>query len=204
MPSVFSKAFRAVFLGEFGENRHAHPVHPSTVHFPIAFLGLANVLNLVYGSSAYLSVPLTGDERNLSALALVGYATNILGIVSSVPALLTGFAELYAMVSANGLYEADSRGQKSIIPKVKTTLTHAGMNDAAIFLSIYHWYMERNAYDFRPQGHQIVLSAVALGLSFYAAYLGGDLVYKQSVGVQRMGEGAALKAKEIENAKKSN
>lgn len=59
--------------------------------------------------------------------------------------------------------------------------------------------MERNhpLQDYRPAGHQVLLSGVALGLTFYAAYLGGGLVYEHGVGVQRMGLGKELKDKEI-------
>ncbi len=68
--------------------------------------------------------------------------------------------------------------------------------------------MERNRgfEDFRPHGHQILLSAAAMGLTMYAAYLGGALVYSQGVGVQRMGHAKEEKdkkeAKKIREAKK--
>ena len=52
--------------------------------------------------------------------------------------------------------------------------------------------------DFRPARHQIVMSGVMLLLTFYAAYLGGGLVYEQGVGVQRMGKGADIKKETIE------
>lgn len=57
--------------------------------------------------------------------------------------------------------------------------------------------MERNRphEDYRPYGHQILLSAVAMGLTMFAAYLGGSLVYKHGVGVQRMGDGLEEKKK---------
>lgn len=57
--------------------------------------------------------------------------------------------------------------------------------------------MERNVPDFKPAGHQVIMSAGALGLAFYAAYLGGDMVYKHGVGVQRQGEGAENKKSQI-------
>jgi hypothetical protein len=90
-------------------------------------LGLANVLNLVYGSTLYLptNLPFIADKENLGTLAIFGYASNILGIVTSIPAVLTGFAELYAMVNANGLYKVDEKtGEKALVPKVKMTLIH--------------------------------------------------------------------------------
>ena len=39
------------------------------------------------------------------------------------------------------------------------------------------------------------MSVIALTTQFYAAYLGGDLIYTHGVGVQRQGEGAELKQK---------
>lgn len=64
--------------------------------------------------------------------------------------------------------------------------------------AVYNWLMERNRAheDYRPYGHQIVLSAGAIGLTLFAAYLGGGLVYKHGVGVQRMGDGLEEKKKE--------
>lgn len=57
--------------------------------------------------------------------------------------------------------------------------------------------MERNKSfeDYRPEGHQILLSAGGLALTFYAAYIGGGLVYEHGVGVQRMGRAKAKKEK---------
>lgn len=61
----------------------------------------------------------------------------------------------------------------------------------------------RGFEDYRPRGHQILLSAGGLALTFYAAYLGGGLVYENGVGVQRMGKARAKKDKaEQEKAEK--
>jgi uncharacterized membrane protein len=75
----------------------------------------------------------------------------------------------------------------------------ASLNDVAVGIAVYHWLMERNhaLQDYRPAGHQILLSGAALGLTMYAAYLGGGLVYEHGVGVQRMGTGKEIKEKEI-------
>jgi uncharacterized membrane protein len=244
MSSIAKRIYEVVGIGQFGSNRlvfpppklncpikltpPSHPVHPATVHFPVAFLALANILNLLYGATLYLptSLPFTADKENLATLAILAYSSNVLGIVTSIPALVTGFAELYAMVQANGLYQTDEKGVKSLIPKVKTTLTHvrisppfrfsslkqtpspnkgsethtpqAGLNDIVIVSAIYNWFVDRNVVDFKPAGHQIILSAGALFLAFYAAYLGGGLVYTRGVGVQRMGTGAEIKKRQME------
>ena len=133
------------------------------------------------------------------------------------------------MVQANGLYQTDEKGVKTLIPKVKdhayartysffpsilllfflaeppslstgskTRAPQAGLNDIVIVGAVYNWLMDRNAEDFKPAGHQTVLSAGALFMAFYAAYLGGGLVYTRGVGVQRMGTGAEIKKREME------
>lgn len=152
----------------------------------------------------------TRDEQNLGALSILGYAINLLGIVTSIPAILTGAAELYAMIQGNGLYQTDEKGQKKLVPKVKIALMHvsvllafgqesrltivqAGLNDLVVAGAVFNWLQERNVADFRPAGHQVVMSAVLMGVQMYAAYLGGDLIYTHGVGVQRMGEGAKKK-----------
>jgi hypothetical protein len=113
---------------------YSHPIHPATVHFPLAFLTLTNVLNLVYGSVLYLpSNPFfTRDDHNLSSLSILGYATNLLGIVTSIPAIVTGGAELYAMIQANGLYQTCENGEKKLVPKVKIALNHVS-NSPTLF-----------------------------------------------------------------------
>ncbi|KAE8441597.1 hypothetical protein EG329_004646 [Mollisiaceae sp. DMI_Dod_QoI] len=193
MSNLVKKCFEAVGLGKFANN--SHPIHPATVHFPLAFLTLANVLSLLYGSVLYLpnNPILTRDQSSPSALSILAYATNLLGIITSVPAILTGGAELYAMIKGNGLYQKDEKGQQKLVPKVKVALMHAGLNDLVIAGAVFNWLQQRNAPDFRPAGYQVLVNAVLTAIQMYAAYLGGDLVYTHGVGVQRMGEGAKKK-----------
>lgn len=205
MSDLIKRAFEIVGLGKLGSN--SHPVHPSTVHFPIAFLTGANILNLLYGAAIYTPalVPFAIDKENLGTIALVGYAINLVGIVTSIPAVATGSAELYAMIQGRGLFVKDEKTGKQVLePVVKTTLTHASLNDIGVAMAVYNWLMERHRplEDYRPYGHQILFSGVALGLTLYAAYLGGGLVYEHGVGVQRMGHGKELKEKDIKEAKK--
>jgi len=192
MSEAFKRAYEIVGLGKFGSN--SHPIHPATVHFPIAFLTLANVLNVLYGLAVYLPFlsPFAVDKENIAAFTILGYFLNLIGIITSVPAILTGFAELYAMVNSRGLYVTDQKtGAKTLEPIVKITLMHAGLNDLSVIGAVYNWLMERNRPNeaYRPYGHQIFLSCGALVMVMYAAYLGGGLVYTQKVGVQRMGTG---------------
>jgi len=99
------------------------------VHFPLAFLTLANILNLLYGSVIYFpSSPFfSRDQENLGTLSILGYAAQVLGIITSIPAILTGGAELYAMIQSNGLYQEDEKGQRKLVPKVKIALMHVSV-----------------------------------------------------------------------------
>jgi len=196
MSGIIKRVYEVVGTGKFGSN--SHPVHPATVHFPIAFLTLANILNILYGTSLYLPAifPFDNDQENTGTITILAYFLNAVGILSAIPAVLTGFAELYAMYSTRGLFTEDgSSGKKKLDPIVRITLTHAGLNDFAVVCAIYNWLMERHRphEDYQPYPHQIVLSAGALIMTLYAAFLGGSLVYKHSVGVQRMGSGAEEK-----------
>jgi uncharacterized membrane protein len=183
------------------------------VHFPLAFLTLANVLNLLYGIVLYFpnNPFFSHDRENLSTLSILGYASNVLGIITSIPAVLTGGAELYAMIQSNGLYQTSEKGEKILVPKVKIArmnvsvlpvfwvirvvidTVQAGLNDLVVAGAVFNWLQERNVADFRPAGYQVVMSAILMVVQVYAAYLGGDLIYAHGVGVQRMGEAAKKK-----------
>jgi len=186
-------------LGNFGSN--SHPIHPATVHIPLAFLFVANVLNLIYGITLFApaAFSFTVDKADTGMVTIIGYFINLVGILGSIPALVTGIAELWAMLNARGLYVNDNTDKKTLDPMVKTTLIHAGINDVVVFGAIYHWLMERHRphEDYAPYLHQILLSGGALVMSLYAAYLGGSLIYKHGVGVQRMGAGAEEKTTEM-------
>jgi uncharacterized membrane protein len=48
-----------------------------------------------------------------------------------------------------------------------------------------------------PYGHQVALSVGALAMLVYSGYLGGSMVYKHGVGVQRQGSGVDEKRKNL-------
>jgi len=74
---------------------------------------------------------LSHDQHNLASLSLLGYASNLLGIITSIPAVVTGGAEFYAMAQSNGFYENSEKGEKQLIPKVKIALMHvSSLGDA--------------------------------------------------------------------------
>merc|ERR1712093_540134 len=185
MPSIVD-----IGLGKVGGN--SHPIHPATVHLPIAFLVAASgldiltfvcvssssILNLIVNISSIFS-PTASPVAVVYHLYLFSYVSTVAGVLTSFPALTSGLFEAYAMISAKGLDLSN--------PVIKTTLIHAGLNDLAIFGAVYN-----------------MLSR--WGGVAYAAFLGGGLVYTHGVGVQRMGKGKeekdAARAQEVAEAKK--
>ncbi|KAI9051737.1 hypothetical protein LZ554_004777 [Drepanopeziza brunnea f. sp. 'monogermtubi'] len=191
MPSILD-----IGLGKVGDN--SHPIHPATVHLPIAFLLVGSGLDML----AYISMcsPLAVDALSsvfgvffdaatpaaiIYHLSLFGYVSTFAGAVTAVPALTTGLVEGYAMVSAKGLDLSD--------PVVKTTVIHAGLNDVAVLGAVYNLVSKWGHAAFAPRGGNVVVSGLILGGVAYAAFLGGGLVYTHGVGVQRMGKGKVEK-----------
>ncbi|CAL3971532.1 unnamed protein product [Diplocarpon coronariae] len=186
MPSIID-----IGTGKVGSN--SHPLHPATVHLPIAFLFAASLLDLLaFGSlhSPLLVIclrnalgflfPAATPAAVIYHLSLFSYASTVAGILAALPAISSGLFELSAMVSARGLDLAD--------PVVKTTLIHAGVNDAAVLGAVYN-AVSQWGDGFAPSGGNAFVSLGILGGVGYAAFLGGGLVYEHGVGVQRMGRG---------------
>jgi len=202
MPSVVDLG-----LGKVGMN--SHPIHPSTVHLPIAFLLASSVLDFAnYAAtnssvvvSAFASIaslfsssPRLNDFGVIYHLSLFSYVSTIAGIVTSLPALSSGLIEGYALISANGLDLSK--------PKVKATVVHAALNDLAIGAAVYQVISKGKSVGYMPSGRNLVISGMLLGAVGYSAYLGGGLVYEHGVGVQRQGHGKEEREKGEKELKK--
>jgi len=196
MPSLLD-----IGLGKVGGN--SHPIHPATVHLPIAFLLAASVFDILSYFAVIFPTLFTSIVKPfvnpfashkviaiLYHLSLFSYASTIAGILTAIPAISSGAIEAYAMISAKG-FDLNN-------PIIKTTLIHAGLNDLAISGAVYNWLTRRNREDFMPWGGNAFVSALMLGAVAYAAFLGGGLVYAHGVAVQRMGKGKEEKEKNIE------
>ena len=183
---------------------HRHPLHPATVHFPIAFLTAGYFLDAVYGLTTYPATagilskvydfkPVLGEVSRLSYLA------NIVGLITAAPAVVTGGAELLGMIQRQGLADKLRKSQdkvatvKGMHPKLKIGFAHAILNDIAIFAAGYNWWTRRNAPMYVPDNVNVLLSAGCLPLLLLSAYLGGSLIYEYGVGVQRQGSAKRIK-----------
>jgi uncharacterized membrane protein len=172
---------------------YRHPVHPATVHMPVAFLMASSALDMATHIANHVPYMLhlvamitTGSHASLvKHMSLLSYVATIGGIVASLPALSSGIAELVAMMQGKGLDVQNA--------KIRKTLIHAGLNDIAVLGAVYNWYTRRNRIGFASHRINLAISAAILGGVAYSAYLGGTLVYEYGVGVQRMGAGEKIK-----------
>ena len=129
----------------------------------------------------------------LNYLSLFSYASTIGALITSVPTIASGVAEGYAMINANGLDWNN--------PKVKVMIIHALLNDVAVAGALYNWWTRSQVDGYMITGANTFVSAILFGGVIFSAYLGGSLVYKHGVGVQRQGEGKEIKEKTMKQQK---
>ncbi|GAA6055919.1 hypothetical protein JCM3770_002360 [Rhodotorula araucariae] len=181
-----------------------HPLHPATVHFPIGLLSISFALDalqlapaLSHGLNYLKLLPPAAVINTLS------HYTGAAGMLAALPSIATGLAELYGMWSGQAKQKgevkktlADAAVKRDIAgEKLKTTLTHATLNDIVLGIAAYNWWVRRQSSQLILPQTNALLSAAAIPLFLYSAYLGGSLVYEYGVGVQRQGEAAEIKAK---------
>jgi uncharacterized membrane protein len=136
-----------------------HPVHPLVVAFPIALLALTPLWN---GAAFFGIAP---------ELALVGYWSELAGLIGSGLALITGLADFLAL--------------KEPSPE----LTNAGLRHAAFALTMLGFFV--TAFVLRG-GSSAPVRPLVLGLEVAGAlclvatgWLGGHLVFGHGVGVNK-------------------
>ncbi|WWC66123.1 uncharacterized protein I206_100023 [Kwoniella pini CBS 10737] len=180
-----------------------HPIHPATVHWPIAFL------TLTFGITSLDLVPLSLYPKSIlpprATLNTLAYYSAGLGVISALPAIITGLGEAYELIRKE--YIQKGKDWNKVIDsawnmkdtggrKIKMTIKHASMNDLVVGLAGYNWY--RGAYYPGQKLPQItlLLNAIALPALLYSAMLGGRLVYEYAMGIQRQGHGKEVREKE--------
>jgi len=181
----------------------AKPIHPAAVHFPIAFLLLAYGLDILSVAYPHLPASVTGYlPSSPSDFPKASYYLLSLGLITAVPAVITGGAEAIKMISKSGLYEADG---KTIRTKVKATVAHALSADLVIAGSAYIWSQRRAALTgtlagkldtaaaYQPEQWMVIAEAVLVVLLSVAGNIGGNLTYTFGVGFSSASSGGAKK-----------
>jgi uncharacterized membrane protein len=168
--------------------------HPALVHFPVAFITTAQILDIVYGlttnprTSAFMKTRFDATAYTTDIVRL-SYLINMLGVLSAIPAIISGGLELAKLLNARSvpskLKKADDKAAvaKKVHPKVKFAFTHAIMMDIVVAGAGYNWYTRRSTAVNAPGDINVLISALTLPLFGAAGYLGGLLVQEYGVGV---------------------
>lgn len=113
------------------------------------------------------------------------------GLITTVPAIMSGNIQLVGMIKKNGgPWEKDATGKQknTMVPRIKATITHAIVNDLVFVVNLYSWYLRKDkegAVNLGkvPSETNMIISAVLLPFLMIAAKIGGSLTYNHGVGL---------------------
>ena len=140
-----------------------HAVHPMLIVFPLGLLGMSAIFDLIYLATG------TAD------LAAASFWMIAAGVITGLLAAVFG---LWDWLGISGGTRARGIG-----------LFHGVGNVVVVLLFIISWVARRGAraggVDYAPNGLPIVLEVVGLVLALITGWLGGELVERLGVGVDR-------------------
>jgi|SRR5690242_10399739 len=111
-----------------------------------------------------------------NAFPVLSYYSTIVTILTTLPAVVTGVAQLAPLIQRDGFQSK----------KAKVGAVHALLNDIALIGTIYNWWTRSQQIGFTPSTTNVLVSAgLALPVTMYSAYLGGSLVYEYGMGFSR-------------------
>ncbi|MDM4722201.1 DUF2231 domain-containing protein [Micromonospora sp. WMMA1363] len=136
-----------------------HPVHPMLVTFPVALLVTAVLFDIV------------DTVGGPDFLGEVAYWNVSVGLVGGLLAAVAGTFDLLAIPTG-------TRAKR-------VALSHAAANVAVILLFAAVWVVRLNADSRAAGGALIAIEVVALAILGVSAWLGGELVDRLGVGIDR-------------------
>ncbi|MBQ0894330.1 MULTISPECIES: DUF2231 domain-containing protein [Micromonospora] len=136
-----------------------HPVHPMLVMFPVALLVVGTLFDIV------------DTVGGPDFLGEVAYWNITVGLVGGLLAAAAGTFDLLAI-------PAGTRAKR-------VALTHAAANVAVILLFAAVWAVRLNADSRAAGGALIAIEVVGMAILGVSAWLGGELVDRLGVGVDR-------------------
>ena len=137
-------------------NFFGHPIHPMLIVFPLGLLPTAVACDIIYW---YTHNPNWGH---------IAYWLIAAGVLSGLVAAIFGFADWWSLASG-------TRAKR-------VGLLHAAMMDIVIILFAVSWWLRRGNPD-APSSVAISLGIIAACFALFGGWLGGELVYRLSVGV---------------------
>ena len=154
-------------------------------------LDILYALTTTYVKPSFLTTRF-GSATTLLDITRLSYFLLCAGLLSTVPAIMSGNIQLVGMIKKNGgPWEKDAEGkQKStMVPRIKIAITHALVNDLIFVVNLYSWYC-RKSRDANPNpGHvpsnmNMTISMCLLPMLMGSAKAGGTLVYNHGVGLK--------------------
>ncbi|CAI6314325.1 unnamed protein product [Periconia digitata] len=127
-------------------------------------------MNHTYSQSP---VKTLGVQLSPAALPALAYYSNILSIVTAVPAIASGIVQLAPVIQRDGFSSK----------KAQTGVMHALISDLTVFAAVYNWWSRRDTAGFLPSTTNAVVSAAVVPTVFFAAFLGGQLTYQFGMGI---------------------
>ena len=151
-----------------------HPIHPMLVGFPIALWVAGFIFDLI------------GARGSNAGLWAAGFYSIIGGCVGAVLSAVAGVIDLLQTVPPES--SARNRG-----------LLHGGLNSFALLLFIYVAY-RLGSPSAVPEGVTLLLMGIGVVTIAISGWLGGTLVYRNQIGVDRRYASAGkLKTRTIES-----
>ena len=136
-----------------------HPVHPMLIVFPLGLLSTAVLFDVLY--------LITGEEQ----LAVFSFWAIAAGVAGGLVAALFGVIDWLAI----------PRGTRA----KQIGMVHGGGNVVIVVLFAVSWLLRLDDPAFLPDLLPLILGVVGAGLALFTAWLGGELVYRLGVAVDR-------------------
>ncbi|HEX8181208.1 MAG TPA: DUF2231 domain-containing protein [Pyrinomonadaceae bacterium] len=142
-----------------------HAAHPILIVFPLGLLATSVIFDILYMATSNQQFP------------VVSYWMIAAGIIGGLVAAVPGFVDWLAIPK-------DTRAKR-------VGLIHAIGNDLVLILFAVSWWLRRGMPNQAPDTLALALAIVAVLLSLFTGWLGGELVERLAVGVH---DGAHLDA----------
>ena len=136
-----------------------HPIHPMLIVFPLGLLVMSFLFDLIHLATG------------IADLTVASYWMIAAGVVSGLVAAVFGAIDFFAI--------PDGTRAKRV------GLWHGGGNVVVVALFAGSWLLRSGSPGYAPDAIALILSALAVAIGAVTGWLGGELVDRLGVGVDR-------------------